>query len=147
MSYHFLDVYLCYNYNVVYMFHWCKSLSYLPDLSKWNKCKLIDADCMFAGSCSIGLFPDLSKWNTSKLIINKYSMDNILFICTFLVYSNYINFINMLKMGNDSLLAYDKYKNCLSSIDVANHFCNKNFYIFFNPNNSKKSVKWNDIIF
>ena len=66
MSYHFLDIYFWY---------------YLPDLSKWNICKLIDADCMFAGSTSLELFPDLSKWNTSKFIINKYSMDNILSRC------------------------------------------------------------------
>ena len=56
-----------------------------------------------------------------------------------LVYSNYINFINLLKMGNDSLLAYE---NCLSLIDVANHFCNKNYYSFFNPNNSKNYVTY-----
>ena len=58
-------------------------------------------------------------------------MDNILSMCTFLVYSNYINFINLPKRGNDSLLAYGKYKNCLSLIDAVTHFYNKNFYNFF----------------
>ena len=57
-----------------------------------------------------------------------------------LVYSNYINFINLHKRENDSLLAYE---NCLSLIDVSNHFCNnKNFYSFFNQNNSKDSVAY-----
>ena len=45
-----------------------------------------------------------------------------------LVYSNYINFINLFKRGNDSLLAYE---NCLSLIEVFTHFCNKNFYNIF----------------
>ena len=42
-------------------------------------------------------------------------------------------------MGKDSLLAYE---NCLSLIDVANNFCNKNFYSFFNPNNSKNYITY-----
>ena len=50
---------------------------------------------------------------------------------TSLVYSNYINLINLHKSGNDRLLDYDKYKNCLSLIDVVNHFCNKNFNNIF----------------
>ena len=51
---------------------------------------------------------------------------------TSLVYSN---FINLDKIGNGTLLDYDKYKNCLSLIDVVTHFYNKNFYNFFKPNN------------
>ena len=40
---------------------------------------------------------------------------------TSLVYSNYINLINLHKSGNNRLLDYDKYKYCLSLIDVVNN--------------------------
>ena len=53
--------------NMSEMFRGCKSLSSLPDISKWNTSNVIDMSEMFSGCNSLSSLPDISKWNTSNV--------------------------------------------------------------------------------
>ena len=61
--------------NMNCMFRDCKSLSSLPDMSKWDTSKVFDMGCMFHGCNALSSLPDISKWNTSK-VTNLNSMFN-----------------------------------------------------------------------
>ena len=50
--------------NMSCIFNACKSLSSIPDLSKWNTSKINNMSNMFSGCKSISSLPDISKWNT-----------------------------------------------------------------------------------
>ena len=47
----------------------CSSLSYLPDISKWNTNRVESIDNMFYNCISLTFLPDLSKWNFSTFKI------------------------------------------------------------------------------
>ena len=47
------------------MFFGCKSLLYLPDISKWKLCNDIDIQGLFEGCKSLTYLPDISKWDLS----------------------------------------------------------------------------------
>ena len=51
-----------------YIFCYCKSLSFLPDISKWNCYNAIDINKIFY-NCRLLLssLPDISKWNTNNI--------------------------------------------------------------------------------
>ena len=54
--------------NMSSIFSNCESLLSLPDISKWNTSNVIDMSYMFFGCKSLSFLPDISKWNTSKAI-------------------------------------------------------------------------------
>ena len=66
------------------MFNNCKSLSYLPDISKWNISKVKNMIGMFNCCESLSFLPDISKWNTK----NVYEINGMLYI--FIIYKRYI---------------------------------------------------------
>ena len=53
--------------NMSYMFYWCSSLSSLPDISKWNTSNVNNMSYMFSCCSSLSSLPDISKWDTSYL--------------------------------------------------------------------------------
>ena len=74
--------------NMSYMFYGCKSLSSLPDISKWNTDKVTNMSSMFYGCSSLSSLPDISKWNTN----NATSMNLIFSGCSshhlYLIFQN-----------------------------------------------------------
>ena len=48
------------------MFYDCKSLTSLPDISKWDISKVTSMKAMFYG-CVLKSFPNISNWNTSNI--------------------------------------------------------------------------------
>ena len=50
------------------MFGYCKSLIWLPDISKWKINKVIDMSGMFSYCKSLYYLPDISKWFTNNKI-------------------------------------------------------------------------------
>ena len=65
------------------MFTLCKSLSSLPDISKWNTSNVTNMSWMFCCCNSLSSLPDISKWNTSN-VTDMYWM-----------FSDYINSLNI----------------------------------------------------
>ena len=57
------------------MFDDCKSLSSLPDISKWNTSNVTDMSGMFRYCNSLSSLPDISKWNTSNVTDMSYMFD------------------------------------------------------------------------
>ena len=53
--------------NMSYMFSGCESLSYLPDISKFNTQNVTKMTEMFYGCVSLSSLPDISKWNTQSV--------------------------------------------------------------------------------
>ena len=53
--------------NMSYMFSGYKSLSSLPDISKWNTNKVTDMSFMFNECSKLSSIPDISKWNTNNV--------------------------------------------------------------------------------
>ena len=49
------------------MFSGSKSLSSLPDISKWDTQNVINMSNMFYGCSSLKSLPDLSKWDIKKV--------------------------------------------------------------------------------
>ena len=62
--------------DVSHMFCNCKSLSSLPDISKWNTSKVTDMSCMFYNCNTLSSLPDISKWDTSKFTNMRYMFSN-----------------------------------------------------------------------
>ena len=52
--------------NIFEMFSYCKSLSFIPDISKWNTKNIINANRMFFACSSLIKLPDISLWNTQN---------------------------------------------------------------------------------
>ena len=48
-------------------FLFCKSLKYLPDISKWDTRNVQDFGEMFHECSSLKKLPDISKWNTKNV--------------------------------------------------------------------------------
>ena len=59
----------------------CTSLKKLPDISKWNTVKVEDLSCVFENCCSLGKIPDISKWN----IPNVKDISKIFYNCSSLI--------------------------------------------------------------
>ena len=49
------------------MFYQCKSLLYVPDISKFDTSNIIRMNDMFCDCSSLLFLPDISNWNTSKV--------------------------------------------------------------------------------
>jgi len=47
----------------------CKSLKYLPDISKWNTSNVIDIIGLFLQCKSLEKLPDISIWNNYNITI------------------------------------------------------------------------------
>ena len=69
-----------------FLFNECRSLSYLPDISKWNTNNVRDMSYMFSGCISLSSLPDISKWNIS----NDVEMDNMLNNSLNIIFSKFI---------------------------------------------------------
>ena len=70
-----LEIKLKYFNNITDMnciFHHCKSLSSLPDISKWNTNKITNMSDMFNGCKSLLSLPDISKWDTINVTNMSY---------------------------------------------------------------------------
>ena len=64
--------------NISYFFNKCKSLQYLPDISKWNTKNLQFISRLFYGCSSLRIYPNIAKWNTKKLLYHsKMVIENI----------------------------------------------------------------------
>ncbi len=48
------------------MLYRCKSLSALPDISKWNTSEVVNMSYIFSGLSSLLSLPNISKWNIDK---------------------------------------------------------------------------------
>ena len=57
------------------MFGGCKSLTSLPDMSKWNTSKVVDMRFMFLGCKSLKAKPDISKWDMRNVKEKKMMFD------------------------------------------------------------------------
>jgi len=64
------------------MFCECSSLIFLSDISKWNTSKLERTAEMFYGCSSLTFLPDISKWDTSKI----KNMNSMFYGCKSLLY-------------------------------------------------------------
>ena len=53
--------------NMSFMFHGCKSLISLPDISKWKTNNVSNMNLMFYECESLISLPDISKWNTKNV--------------------------------------------------------------------------------
>ena len=58
--------------NMKALFRGCTSLSFLPDISKWNTNKIEDMSYMFSDCESLLLLPDISKWNINRVTNMSY---------------------------------------------------------------------------
>ena len=64
-----------------------KSLSSLPDISKWNTNNVKYMNFIFHGCSSLSSLPDISKWNTN----NVTNMNDMLCGCLNIIFSKIIN--------------------------------------------------------
>ena len=48
------------------MFSHCKSLKFLPDISKWNTSNVVDMSSMFLYCESLKSIPVITKWDISS---------------------------------------------------------------------------------
>ena len=55
-----------------YLFNGCVSLKNLPDISKWNTNNVTNMSYLFCGCESIKNLPNISKWNTNKVTNMSY---------------------------------------------------------------------------
>jgi len=53
--------------NMTDIFSYCKSLTSLPDISKWNINNNTNMSDMFEGCISLVSLPDISKWNRNNV--------------------------------------------------------------------------------
>ena len=51
-----------------YIFAECYSLSYIPNISKWNISSVKDISYMFYDCKSLSILPDISIWETKRYI-------------------------------------------------------------------------------
>ena len=58
------------------MFNNCKSLSSLPDISKWNTNNVSNMSYMFNNCESLLSLPDISKWKINKVLNLSYMFNN-----------------------------------------------------------------------
>ena len=58
------------------MFNNCKSLSSLPDISKWNTSNVENMSSIFNNCESLSSLPDISKWNMTNVTNMSYSFTN-----------------------------------------------------------------------
>ena len=59
-------------HNVIIMtalFNDCSNLTFLPDISNWDTQKVIYFNGIFCGCSSLKLLPDISKWDTHNIFI------------------------------------------------------------------------------
>ena len=56
-----------YYYDMSYMFNNCRSLSSLPDISKWNTNNVKNMSWMFCNCRSLSSLPDILKWITNNV--------------------------------------------------------------------------------
>ena len=67
--------------NMSYMFYECKSLSSLPDISKWKTNNITNMSYMFGGCSSLSSLLNISNWNTN----NVTNMNNMFDGCSSLL--------------------------------------------------------------
>ena len=63
------------------LFFGCKSLTTLPDISKWNTNNITNMNDLFYNCKSLSSLPDISKWGTNNIIY----INDIFFGCDSLV--------------------------------------------------------------
>ena len=52
------------------LFFGCSSLSFIPDISKWNTKNVKSINQMFPRCLSLSFLPDISKWNVNNVLFD-----------------------------------------------------------------------------
>ena len=157
---------------MISLFSGCKSLCYLPDISKWKTDNLYSMDHLFSSCSSLIRSPGISKWNTnnvesidfmfeycSKIIplpdISKWNVSNLTTPNSiFIGCSSLINIpdISNWKFKNEE---NEEFKNILSSnksdtlnessYNIINKISTSSKISFLNDNESFSGFSWNEI--
>ena len=53
--------------NISYLFYNCSSLNSIPNISKWKTFNIININSLFEGCTSLTYLPDISLWETNNL--------------------------------------------------------------------------------
>ena len=88
--------------NMSHMFHGCKELVSLPDISKWNTNNVTNMSYIFQGCSSLTSLPDISNWHTD----NVKFMSNMFYGCKELVSLPDISKWNINNVTNMSYMFY-----------------------------------------
>ena len=88
--------------NMSYMFYRCSTLSFLPDISKWNTSNITNMNSIFYGCSTLIALSDISKWNTN----NVTNMTYMFFECSSLLALPYISKWNTNKVKDMSYMFY-----------------------------------------
>ena len=94
-------------YLLTAMFHNCKSLISLPDISKWNINKVSDLSGVFYNCKSLISLPDISKWNiknVTHLSLMFYNCSSLIFLPDISKWNTYnVEYMNQLFANCSSL--------------------------------------------
>ena len=128
--------------NMKSMFHGCKSLISLSNISEWDTSNVIDMSSMFEGCSSLISLPDLSKWNTNKL---QY-INSIFSEC-----SSLTSLPDISKWNISNIIDLSKaFKGCSSLVSLpnisnwnTNKVTNMSCHIYMRGYSSIKKVKYN----
>ena len=100
-----------------YMFYFCNSLEYLPNIYKFNTSNVIDMSYLFFNCSSLKYLNNISKWDTS----NVTNMSHMFYYCTSLSSISDISIWNTSNVTNMSYMFYFcKLLKCLPDISKWN---------------------------
>ena len=71
-----------------HMFYWCKSLSSLTDISKWNTNNVSNMSYMFYKCSLLSSLPDISKWNTNNVTNMSHMFYDVEHYHLYLIFQN-----------------------------------------------------------
>ena len=74
--------------NISYMFSVCKSLKYLPDISKWNIENVTNMQNIFEYCSALLSLPEISAWNTNKVKYMKNLFKDCKLLVSLMIYQN-----------------------------------------------------------
>ncbi len=123
------------------MFSQCKSLSILPDISKWDTSQVSDMSYAFYKCYSISFLPDISNWNINKVTnINHFFSD-----CYSL---SYLPDISKGKFSNEISISFI-FNNCISilllpennfDINIRSIYQNPTTHLEYSENINNKNI-------
>ena len=58
-----------------FMYSYCTSLIFIPDISKWNTDNVIDISFMFSHCSLLDNLPDISKWKAYNVMDMSFMLD------------------------------------------------------------------------
>ena len=100
--------------NASYIFSLCKSLSFIPDISKWDTKKTTDMSYMFYKCNSLTSLPDISKWEISKVTNINYIFSDCYSLASLPDISNWKFNKDTYKVGI--------FNNCFSMISLPDNY-------------------------